>query len=99
MTETPIGDPLFWEINPDAAWQCSSDAMCSGAPNNLGDEVVGKCGDIYTEYGLDPREYDGALDNEMINFDITNFNSFFAASLTIFQVITLEGWSTLMYSY
>ena len=60
---------------------------------------MAKCGDIYTEYGLDPRVYDGALDNEMINFDITNFNSFFAASLTIFQVITLEGWSTLMYSY
>ena len=73
--------------------------MCSGWPNNLGTDVVAKCGDIYADYGLDPVKYDGARDNEMINFDITNFNSFLGASLTIFQVITLEGWSNLMYSY
>ena len=80
-------------MNEDAAWQCSTDEMCSGLPNNLGDSSVAKCGDIYRDYGLDPAEYDGALDNEMINFDITNFNSVMAAALTLFQVITLEGWS------
>ena len=36
---------------------------------------------------------------ELINFDITNFNNVFNAFLTIFQVITLEGWSQLMYNY
>ena len=73
--------------------------MCSGAPNYLGSDQVAKCGDIYADYGLDPVEYDGAHDNEMINFDITNFNDVISASVTIFQVITLEGWSSLMYSY
>lgn len=73
--------------------------MCSGAPNYLGTDTVAKCGDVYVSYGLDPVEYDGARDNEAINFDITNFNSVLGSAVTIFQVITLEGWSPLMYSY
>lgn len=93
------GVTAYWPINPDAAWQCSSDEMCSGAPNNLGEDVVAKCGNVYVEYGLDPMEYDGSYENEMINFDITSFNNVFSASLTIFQIISLEGWSSLMYNY
>ena len=73
--------------------------MCSGFPNNLGTDVVAKCGDVYRDYGLDPREFDGAYENEMINFDITNFNNVGNAAITIFQVVTLEGWSGLMYNY
>ena len=57
--------------------------MCNEFPNFLTNGVA-KCGDIYRDYGLDPIEYDGAYENEMINFDITNFNSVLAASLTIF---------------
>ena len=48
---------------------------------------------------MDPVEYDGVHDNELVNFDITNFNSVLNASLIIFQIITLEGWSQLMYNY
>ena len=73
--------------------------MCSHAPNNLGLDSVAKCGDVYKDYGLDPVEYDKAYSIEMINFDITNFNNVLNASLTIFQTITLEGWSQLMYNY
>lgn len=73
--------------------------MCSGYPNYLGDGVLAKCGDIYRDYNLPPREFDDTYNNEMINFDITNFNDVLASSLTIFQVITLEGWSQLMYNY
>ena len=58
-----------------------------------------KCGNVYRDYGLDPVEYDDVYNNEMINYDITNFNNVFSSALTIFQIITLEGWSTLMYSY
>jgi len=43
--------------------------------------------------------FDSAFENEKINFDITNFNSVINAGLTIFQIITLEGWSKLMYNY
>ena len=48
---------------------------------------------------MDPVAYDSVLTNELINYDITNFNNVFNASLTIFQIITLEGWSQLMYNY
>jgi hypothetical protein len=58
--------------------------MCSGLPNNLGPNVVAKCGDIYRDYGLDPKEFDNAHENEAINFDITNFNNVWAAKITIF---------------
>ena len=87
LTEELIDDgvnPPYWPINPDASWQCSSDEHCSGAPNNLGTEVVAKCGDIYRDYGLDPVEFDGAYENEMINFDIINFNDVVGASVSIF---------------
>lgn len=58
--------------------------MCSGYPNNLDADSVAVCGDIYREYDLDPVKYDDAYNNEMINYDITNFNSVLASSLTIF---------------
>ena len=58
--------------------------MCSDKPNYLGKDTVAKCGDVYRDYGVDPVGNDGVHDNEMINFDITNFNSILNASLTIF---------------
>lgn len=73
--------------------------MCRGSPNYLDSGEVAKCGDVYRDHGLDPLVYDGALENETINYDITNFNSVIKAGITIFQVITLEGWSQLMYNY
>ena len=59
-------NPPVWPINPDADYLCSSDDMCSGWPNNLGDDVVAKCGSIYTEYGLDPIVYDDTRSLEII---------------------------------
>ena len=73
--------------------------MCSGFPNNLGDTSLSKCGDVYRDYARDPIKFDGAHDNELINYDITNFNNVLSASVTIFQIITLEGWTSLMYNY
>jgi hypothetical protein len=58
--------------------------MCSGAPNNLADSSVAKCGDLYEEYDLDPVVYDNTYDVEIINYDITNFNNVLSASVTIF---------------
>ncbi len=73
--------------------------MCSGAPNNLGDDEVAKCGDVYRDFDRDPVLFDNSHDEEKINYDITNFNNVLSASVTIFQVITLEGWTDLMYNY
>lgn len=86
-------NPAYWPKSEDAVWQCRSDTMCTGFPNNLGEESGAICGDIYRDYGLDPVEFDQVRENELINYDITNFNSVLNAYLTIFQVITLEGWT------
>jgi voltage-dependent calcium channel L type alpha-1D len=51
-----------------------------------------------------PDEHDLKLSHEDItnrpevNYGITNFNNLFAAIITIFQVITLEGWVDVMYN-
>ncbi len=83
-TEEPLPDGS-WPINEDANWQCSSDDMCRGPPNvNLEGAVIAKCGDVYSDYGLDPVVNDNAYENETINFDITNFNSVLSAIVLIF---------------
>ena len=41
---------------------------------------------------------DGVPDNDTINYGITNFDNILAAMLTIFQMITLEGWTGMMYN-
>ena len=35
--------------------------------------------------------------NEDLNWGLTNFDSFPSAVVTIFQIITLEGWALIMY--
>ena len=91
--------PPYWPINHDAQWLCSSDDMCSGYPNYLGTEVVAKCGNVHTEYGLDAQVIDQTENLEIIGYDINNFNSVVNAAVTLFQVITLEGWANLLYNY
>lgn len=43
-------------------------------------------------------ESDGVPDSELIMYGIITFDDIIAGMITIFQVITLEGWSTLMYN-
>ena len=33
------------------------------------------------------------------NFGITNFDNFFVSMLTVFQCVTLEGWTDVLYWY
>lgn len=49
------------------------------------------------DHGL-PRSVDDVGSNDNINFGITNFDNIFSAMLTIFQLITLEGWASMMYN-
>ena len=101
-TEELIDDgfnPPVWPINHDAKWLCSSDEMCSGFPNYLGEDVLAKCGSVYDEYGLDPRIVDKTEDLAIIFYDVSNFNNVLSSGITIFQVFTLEGWVELMYNY
>ena len=39
------------------------------------------------------------VDNEQLDYGSADFDNFFEAILTVFQVCTLEGWSNLMYNY
>lgn len=41
---------------------------------------------------------DGVPDSALIMYGIITFDNIVAGMITIFQVITLEGWSTLMYN-
>ena len=71
--------------------------MCTGFPNNLGEGRY--CGNVYREYGLDPKEVDDVYNNEIIQYNIVNFDNVLKALFLVFQVITLEGWSQQMYNY
>ena len=73
--------------------------MCSGYPNYLGDDVVAKCGSVFTEYGLDPREVDHTDQSELLFYDQLNFNNVIMSGLTIIQVMTLEHWSRMLYNF
>lgn len=39
-----------------------------------------------------------ALDNEYYQYGLVGFDNIFMSLLTIFQVITLEGWTPIMYN-
>lgn len=41
---------------------------------------------------------DGVQDSELVMYGIITFDNVIDGLITIFQVITLEGWSTLMYN-
>lgn len=67
-------------------------------------KVWGKDGDWNAgEYWGNPEtwdislEDDGVYENKLINYGVTNFDNLFEAMITIFQVITTEGWSDIMY--
>ena len=49
------------------------------------------------QYGMSLKS-DGVPDSELIMYGIITFDNIIQGMVTIFQVITLEGWSTLMYN-
>lgn len=63
----------------------------------LGSDVIHKCGALL-EYGI-PKERDNIVDQELISYGIIGFDNLAHGMITIFQVLTLEGWSGLMYNY
>ena len=65
----------------------------------LGEATLSVCGTVFEAAGVDPMVYDGVRDMELIDFAIPTFDSFTAGLITIFQVLTLEGWSKLLYNY
>lgn len=56
-----------------------------------------KCGRL-VDYGI-PIERDHPDEQDLISFDIIGFNSVPQGLFTIFQALTLEGWTGMMYNY
>ena len=55
------------------------------------------CGAL-TDWGL-PLEMDHPGTQELISFDVIGFNHLAQGMVTIFQALTMEGWSGMMYNY
>ena len=79
----------------------ASTAVCSSSHNRLC--PVGYCNSRYVAFDAGyPLPADKlAMDTEIyaLNYGITNFDNFFTALLTIFQCITMEGWTKIMNIY
>ncbi|TMW67789.1 hypothetical protein Poli38472_007461 [Pythium oligandrum] len=96
---SPWKEPVdcFWPID-------SSDERLCGVPSisskhQCSEETT--CGADYDTYGnprfRNARVMDAALHNVAFNWGYSNFDNIGAAVLTIFQAITLEGWTVDMY--
>lgn len=59
--------------------------------------MVFKCGSTW-DYVL-PLASDNVESDELLFYNIVNFDNFFKAWLTIQVAITLEGWTLMMYNY
>ena len=90
--ETPI-----WPINHSIQHLCKSDSQCIDPL--YPDTSVAKCGNVFTDYQLDPRVVDRTDELELIFYDIVNFNNIGNAGVLIFQMVTLEGWTDILYNY
>ena len=74
-----------WEIDQDYKWLCG-EIPC---PKGL---YCGKSSDFGVEY-----DRYGSLEDNAFNFGYTTFDNIFDATLTVFQSITGEGWSKIIY--
>ena len=90
------GNFVSWDKHPDTEWLCLDDASCD---RQLGVTGLAFCGTVYDAAGLDPLYYDNIRNEELIMYGIPNFDHFGHAIVTIFQVLTLESWSYLMYNF
>lgn len=82
---------------------------CFGTKSFMGGEVkiTTTCGSNYDTFG-NPRFVDSlepynsfprmqdATFNSAMDYGLTNFNNFPSAFVTVFQIVTLEGWSAIM---
>jgi hypothetical protein len=90
MTPEPVNG--VWEIDLDINRVCSM--VNSGG--NFECPADRYCGHPL-QFGIS-LEQDGVPESQLINYGITTFDNLGAGMLTIFQVITLEGWTGIMYN-
>jgi hypothetical protein len=88
-TEEPIlneNNELYWPIDREILRLCGAQFSCPS------ERVCGHPDD----FDLD-LETENISDLAEVNYGITNFDNIFNAMLSIFQMVTLEGWVDLMY--
>lgn len=92
------GSPAFWpKLEDDGSPAlCATDAQCAAA---FPDAEVAVCGAIFAKAGLNPIEFDDVRNIDLIMYNIPGFDNFVQSILTIFQILTLESWSYLVYNY
>lgn len=66
--------------------------MMSGTVRSCSNETGFNCSQVGKNYECLLLEWEGP------NFGITNFDNFGLAMLTVFQCITLEGWTDVLYN-
>lgn len=90
-TDKPINNGTYWPKSPQVQRVCS--------PNSIGGyECPAKmyCGSA-VEFNIS-LEDDGVYDDKQTQYSIGSFSNFGDALLGVFQTITAEGWSSLMYN-
>ncbi|XP_014661450.1 PREDICTED: muscle calcium channel subunit alpha-1-like [Priapulus caudatus] len=74
--------------------------------NSCFSNITGKMVEETSPCSMESKGYHCALENDEYcqkntwegpNFGITNFDNFFLAMLTVFQCVTMEGWTDVMY--
>jgi hypothetical protein len=104
LTDKPImvdGIATKWEIDEDVERLCTIDG--SGAftcprnklPGNEGKEF---CGSIRPDWPTIPFDSEDTINQELIMYGIIHFDDLITGIIAIFQMITLEGWTTIMYN-
>ena len=97
----------FWPIDQDDERVCSLNSMGRYKCPTLASEVKRTCGSNFDRFGnrrfISSNEpYGFSRMNsgtfyESLNWGYTNFDTFFDAFLTMFQIITMEGWTDILY--
>ena len=97
----------FWPIDYDDERVCSLSGLGHHSCHTFETSEANRtCGSNYDRFGnqrfvndLEPYGYlrmDSGTFIQELNWGFTNFDSFFPAFVTTFQIITLEGWTDIM---
>jgi len=78
-------------------WLCRSDEQCAAYNYEDNAGLVNKCGSP-ADFRLNLAT-DDAESEELIMYNIINFDNFLNSMRSIFVAITLEGWVLMMYNY
>lgn len=85
----------FWPVDDNGGYYCSWVDGMQTCPTG---EFCGSNLDLYGKPKFSNPEAQRAADFEpILNFGYTGFDSIFAGMTTVFQSITTEGWSDVMY--